>query len=90
VTQDPSLAEHAVNVCDALRKSGIRSLMDLAGRSMKAQMREANRMRAAYALFVGESEIQRKVYGLKNLGSSEQESLSIQEVIEKLKPLQYS
>ncbi|MCG8343777.1 MAG: histidine--tRNA ligase [Chlorobiales bacterium] len=90
VTQDPSLAEHAVNVCDTLRKSGIRSLMDLAGRSMKAQMREANRMRAAYALFVGESEIQSKVYGLKNLGSSEQESLSIQEVIEKLKPLHYS
>ena len=87
VLQDPALAGHAVSVCDALRKSGIRSLMDLAGRSMKAQMREANRIGAAYALFIGESEMQNKVYGLKDLGASEQESLSIQEVIEKLKPL---
>ncbi len=86
VLQDSALTAHAVTLCDALRKAGIRTLMDLAGRSMKAQMREANRISAAYALFVGESEMQTEVYGLKNLSTSEQESLSIQEITRKLAP----
>ena len=84
VLQDSDLTTHAVAVCDALRDAGIRTLMDLAGRSMKAQMREANKISAAYALFVGESEMQTQVYGLKNLRTSEQESLSIQEIVVKL------
>lgn len=86
VLQDSSLTAHAVTVCDALRKAGIRTLMDLAGRSMKAQMREANRIGSEYAFFVGEREKQAQVYGLKNLRTSQQESLSIQDVICKLVP----
>lgn len=84
VLQDSEFVGHAVNLCDSLRKSGIRSLMDLNGRSMKAQMREANKVNAAYALFVGQSEIQSRVFGLKNLRTSEQESLSLLKIIEKL------
>ncbi len=86
VLQDPRLAGEAVGICDALRKSGIKSLMDLAGRSMKAQMREANKVGAAYALFIGQSEMQSQVFGLKNLKTSEQESLSVRDIIGKLKP----
>ncbi len=90
VLQSHELVAHAVGICDALRKSGIRSIMDLAGRSMKAQMREANKMSAAYALFVGQDEIQNQVFGLKNLVTSEQDFLSIQQIIERLEPLSES
>lgn len=86
VLQDSSLTVHAVTVCETLRKAGIRTLMDLAGRSMKAQMREANRIGSEYALFVGENEMQAQVYGLKNLRTSQQEALSVQDVICKLVP----
>ena len=51
---------------------------------MKAQMREANRQHADYALFVGKSEVESQVYGLKNLRTSEQDFLSIREVIARL------
>ncbi|WP_294345177.1 histidine--tRNA ligase [Prosthecochloris sp.] len=84
VLQSHELVAHAVGICDVLRESRIRSVMDLAGRSMKAQMREANKMGASYALFVGQDELQRQVFGLKNLTTSEQEFLSIQQIVERL------
>ncbi len=86
VLQDSALTAHAVTVCDTLREAGIRTLMDLAGRSMKAQMREANRIGSRYVLFIGERERQTEVYGLKNLRTSEQESLAIRDVVSKFAP----
>lgn len=86
VLQDRELKGYAVNVCDSLRRSGIRSEMDLGGRSMKAQMREANKVHAAYALFVGHNEVASQTYELKNLKTSGQESLSLQEIIGKFAP----
>ncbi len=84
VLQDRSLLAHAVTLCGALRDAGIRTEIDLAGRSMKAQMREANRMRAAHALFVGRDEVAAGAYGLKNLESSVQQALSLEAVITEL------
>ena len=84
VLQDRELKSCAVEVCDSLRRSGIRSEMDLGGRSMKAQMREANKVGAAYALFVGHSEVESRTYGLKNLKTSEQECLSLQEIVSRI------
>ena len=59
--------------------------IDLAGRSMKAQMREANRIRASYALFIGSTEVDTGLYALKNLVTSEQTSLSLEAVLEILR-----
>ena len=84
VMQDSDLFGHASGICDTLRQSGVSTVMDFARRSMKSQMREANRIHAAYALFVGEQEAQSKVYGLKNLGTSEQESLPLKDIIGRL------
>lgn len=87
VLQQQDLADHGMQVAFRLRKSGIRTEIDLAGRSMKAQMREANRVRAAYALFVGQSEFESGQYTLKNLVTSEQTSLTLDAVIEILHEL---
>ena len=84
VLQNEELKTHALSACDLLRRSGIRTEMDLCGRSMKAQMREANRQHADYALFVGSSEVESQAYGFKNLRTSEQDVLSIREVIARL------
>ncbi|HED31512.1 MAG TPA: histidine--tRNA ligase [Prosthecochloris aestuarii] len=81
VLQDNSLADHALRVCGMLRDAGISAEMDLAGRSMKAQMREANKIRACYALFVGGAEVAAGVYGFKDLSSSVQSDLSLDEII---------
>ena len=65
-----------------MRKAGIRTEIDLAARSMKAQMREANRIRASYALFIGTEEYTTGNYTLKNLATSEQTTLSLEDVLE--------
>jgi len=85
VIQQQELASHAMQVAFRLRKAGIQTEIDLAGRSMKAQMRDANRMGSAYALFVGQSEFESGVYALKNLVTSEQTSLDLDAIIEVLR-----
>jgi len=50
-----------------LRRSKVRSEMDWLRRSIKAQMREANRISADYVLFIGKDEIEKKVYKIRNM-----------------------
>jgi histidyl-tRNA synthetase len=77
VLQDSGLEDHAMRIADRLRRSGIMTETDLAARSMKAQMREANRLQAGFALFVGQDEVASGSYTLRNLRTSEQVSLSL-------------
>jgi len=85
VVQQEELADHGMEVAFRLRRSGISTEIDLAGRSMKAQMREANRLHAAYALFIGQSEFETGRYGLKNLVTSEQTTLELGAIIDILR-----
>jgi histidyl-tRNA synthetase len=82
VLQQQEYADHAMQVAFRLRKSGISAEIDLAARSMKSQMREANRLRSSYALFIGESEVRSGQYSLKNLVTSEQSTLSLETLLE--------
>ncbi|HWR01968.1 MAG TPA: histidine--tRNA ligase [Chlorobaculum sp.] len=82
VVQQQELADHGMQVAFRLRKAGLRAEIDLAGRSMKAQMREANRIGSAHALFIGQTEFESGLYSLKNLVTSEQTALSLDAVIE--------
>jgi histidyl-tRNA synthetase len=84
VLQQQELADHGMQVAWRLRRAGIKTEIDLAARSMKAQMREANRMRASYALFIGSTEVTTGLYSLKNLVTSEQTTLSLDAVVETL------
>lgn len=52
---------------------------------MKAQMREANKIKAAYALFIGTTEETTGLYALKNLETSEQITLTLEAVLELLR-----
>ena len=85
VVQGQELGDHGLQIVYRLRKAGIMTEIDLAARSMKAQMREANRIRASYALFIGTTEIESGLYALKNLVTSEQRSLSLEAVLEILR-----
>ena len=49
--------EGAVQLTAQLRKAGIRTEMSYGGRSMKAQMKQADTSGASYALLLGESEL---------------------------------
>lgn len=81
VVQQQEFSDHAMKIAFRLRQAGISTEIDLAGRSMKAQMREANRMGALYALFVGKSEYETGHYTLKNLKTSEQTVHDLEAVV---------
>lgn len=67
-----------------LRNAGFSASMDYIGRSMKAQMKDANRENARYAIIVGENELNEGKFTLRNMKASEEERLSFEEILNKL------
>ncbi len=63
-----------------LRSKGIAAEVDFLGRSVKAQMRDANRAQAKHVLVVGDDELERQSYQLKDMVSGEQRSVTEPEI----------
>jgi histidyl-tRNA synthetase len=60
-----------------LRKKGISVELDYLGRSLKAQMREANRQKAQHVVVVGENELRTKTAKIKNMQTGEETATSL-------------
>ncbi len=71
---------YAQQVASILRGQGLKVLNELNRRSMKAQMREANRSNAKYAVIIGEDEVKENKVILKNLKESKQEEVLLTEL----------
>jgi histidyl-tRNA synthetase len=74
----------AFKLLTQLRQAGLKAGMDYAGRSMKAQMKQANKANARFALIIGEDEVKEACVQLKDMEKSEQEKVSFDNIIEKL------
>jgi histidyl-tRNA synthetase len=70
-----------------LRREGLHVAFDLKGRSLKAQMREADRTNAPFVAIVGENELTTHAVVLKNMLDSTQETVAIQDLAGKLRPV---
>jgi len=57
---------------------------DLKGRSMKAQMREANRQQARRVVILGDAELDAGTAQLKHMDTGEQQSVSLDSLPAKL------
>ncbi|MBE6379421.1 MAG: histidine--tRNA ligase [Lentisphaerae bacterium] len=71
----------------SLRKQGIAAASELAGKSLKAQMRAANRVNAACAVIVGDDELSRQVAVLRDLAGGEQKEVALGELESEIKKL---
>ncbi len=60
-----------------LRRRGIAADTDYAGRKAKGQMKQANRLGAAYVVIIGEEEITAGTATVKNMDTGEQERLAM-------------
>jgi len=71
----------------ALRKKGCWAERDLCGRSIKAQMKYANKLNAAYSMVLGDDEIANQKAELKNMadGTSRTISLNADEIYASIK-----
>ncbi|MBO6237046.1 MAG: histidine--tRNA ligase [Schwartzia sp.] len=67
-----------------LRDAGLSARMDYAGRSMKSQMKQADKVNARYALILGEDELAKGVVTLRDMESSAQEQVAREEIVNKL------
>lgn len=71
----------ALSFLPELRAHGLSASMDYVGRSMKAQMKEANRELTHFTLIVGENELTNGTLILRNMVKSEEVTLSAKEVL---------
>lgn len=77
--------EHAFGVAGELRGGGLAVAMEFEDRKMKKAMTQAAKSGARYALIIGDDEVASGLYGLKELSTGEQQSLSLAGIIDKLK-----
>lgn len=70
---------------NSLRQQGLSAAMDFAGRSMKAQMKQANKLGAKYSVILGENEIAEGVVMLRSMEDSSQAKVPMNQVAEKIK-----
>ena len=83
VTAGSEAEIHGFKLLNDLRQKNIPATMDFAGRSMKAQMKQASKSGAKFALIIGEDEVSDKSVTIKNLETSAQEKISFDEVATK-------
>lgn len=84
VTQHPSAYEENLLLAQTLRLRGFACGMDLAGRSLKAQMRAANRAGVAWVIVRGEAEMAKGTFALKDMATGLQEEVEMPELMERL------
>lgn len=78
-------AAHCLRLAAAVRQAGISAEVYPDSVKMKKQMSYANAHKVPYVALVGESEMAEGKVALKNMETGEQQSLTIQQVIEELR-----
>ena len=73
----------ALTVASQLRKAGIKTEVDITSRKFDKQIKTAFKKLIPNILFIGESEVEKGEYTLKNLATETEEKLTVQQIIDK-------
>ena len=76
--------KEAQKIVDSLRDKDISAQTDLMDRSVKAQMKYANKLGVKYVVVLGDSELESGEVELKDMETSSSESIKLSELITKL------
>jgi histidyl-tRNA synthetase len=74
-----------LRLVSALRAADIPAETDYLGRSLKAQMKAANRLNARATIILGEDELRQGVATVRDMASSQQTTVALDQVVEQLK-----
>lgn len=77
--------EYGIEVCNAIREAGINTDIYLEGGKFVKKMKYANKLNISKVIIIGESEREANKVLLKDMVTGEQELLSVEEVINKIK-----
>ena len=78
-----------VKLAEDLRQNNIRTNFDSLRRSLKAQMREANKAGARYAILIGDQELESGEAELKDLSTGDQEKIALDKLVDHINSLSF-
>jgi histidyl-tRNA synthetase len=84
VTLGDEAKEIGFDLLSKARKAGISADIDYLGKSLSSQLKAADRQKARYALIIGEEELKKNKYILRDMRSASQAEVSPDEVIHTL------
>ena len=73
--------DHAFVLMSKLQRAGVHAEMDYQGKSLKAQMRRANKLQADYTVILGEDELRSGTVQLKNMSDGSQADVSLESLV---------
>lgn len=85
VAREDTEREQAIKLAQFFREQDLAADLDYLGRSQKAQMKEANRQQARFVILVFTDDIASEKYQLRDLATSDQEQLTLAEILKKVK-----
>lgn len=77
--------EESIKLAAHLRRVGISAVATTGGKSLKAQLRQANSLNVRYTVIIGEDEVKAGAVTLRDMASARQETVRLTEVAERLK-----
>ncbi len=77
VTTNPDLFGQSQKIAEGLRMKGLKILLDVQRRSVKAQFREANKLNSAYTIVIGEDELKNDMVVVKKMSDGSQSEVQL-------------
>lgn len=78
----PELIRQALRMAQQLRNQHVPAYLDYEGRSLKAQLREADQLNCHWVAIIGNQELQQGVITLKDLGQGTQDAIPLERFVE--------
>jgi histidyl-tRNA synthetase len=74
---EPAAREQAIRIASELRSEGIGATMDFGGRSLKGQMKQADRIGVPWVVIIGPEEWSREVAAVRDMRDHDQREVSL-------------
>ena len=78
-----------LQLAESLRQNGLAVAFDVLRRSMKAQMREANKAGAKYAIIMGDQELESGQAEVKDLSTGDQQKVALDQLTDHMNSLSF-
>lgn len=83
VTLGPAAAEKGFELVSTLRRAGVRASMEYGAKSMKSQLRAADKHRCRFAVILGDDELAQGVFVMKHFETGEQKTFPLDSIVER-------
>ncbi len=75
----------AMEVARFLRENGVKCLVEYRERSLRNQLSRANKLNAAWVLIIGEDEVKKGTFQLKNMKTAHQDTVTKEEILKHIR-----